>query len=100
MVFSRAGAWAKELASGRVGRVPALAWWHLAEESFNYFVEIVKEKKSVTKFNHTQRCTQQKQRNPGTQPGELNVEIDHVTGIESTWYPAFSQSDNIHLAPI
>ena len=27
-----AGAWVAELASGRVGRVPALAWWHLAEE--------------------------------------------------------------------
>ena len=39
-----AGAWATELASGRVGRVPALAWWHLAEESFDCFVEIVKEK--------------------------------------------------------
>ena len=33
-----------ELASGRVGRVPALARWHLAEESFDCFVERVKEK--------------------------------------------------------
>ena len=36
--------WVTELASGRVGRVPALARWHLAEESFDCFVEIVKEK--------------------------------------------------------
>ena len=39
-----AGAWVTELASGRVGRVPALARWHLAEESFDCFVERVKEK--------------------------------------------------------
>ena len=36
--------WVIELASGRVGRVPALARWHLAEESFDCFVERVKEK--------------------------------------------------------
>ena len=41
------GAWATELASGRVGRVPALAWWYVAEESFDFFVEIVKESKSL-----------------------------------------------------
>ena len=39
-----AGAWATELASGRVDRVPALAWWHLAKESFDCFVKIAKEK--------------------------------------------------------
>ena len=39
-----AGAWATELVSDRVGRVPPLAWRHLAEESFDCFVEIVKEK--------------------------------------------------------
>ena len=39
-----AGAWVTELASGQVGRVPALARWHLAEESFGCFVKIVKEK--------------------------------------------------------
>ena len=39
-----ARAWATELASGRVDRVLALAWWHLAKESFDCFVEIAKEK--------------------------------------------------------
>ena len=40
MVFSRGSGGLSDI----VGRVPALAWWHLAQESFDYFVEIVKEK--------------------------------------------------------